>query len=185
MNRKARIEIEVLVVLITIVLTSAVILFLVKSGTIEVRDDVTTQPVLNAEFLPVGKQGFLAIKDIQFCSSVDEDLNCVEERADFSPAEKVYVRFVVESSVSNGEVLLLRNYRILNPVGEVVLQAEQRNSYNLELNSERETENIIFADFFQMGDDAIPGEYVLDVIMANPLLDRTVTLSKKFEIGTE
>lgn len=184
MNRKARIEIEVLVVLITIVLTSALILFLVKSGTITVRDDAVAQPVLNAEFLPVGKQGFLAIKEVQFCGFVDENLNCLEERADFVAGDRIYVRFVVESSVSGSEVLLLRNYRIINPAGEVVLQAEQRNSYNLELVSEKETENIVFADFFVM-DEVISGEYTLDVIMANPLLDRIVTASKKFEMRTE
>ena len=182
MHKRGRIEIEVFIVLITIVVTSAVILLLVKSGTIEVRGEVVTEPVLNAEFLPVGREGFLAVKDFAFCSYVDADLNCVERQNEFGKTENVYVWFAVESSVTDGQVMLLRNHQITNPQGQIVLQAEQKDAYNLELQSEKKTENIVFADFFVMGQDAIPGEYTLDVILENPLLDKKVTLTKKFTI---
>ena len=182
MHNRGRIEIELFIVLITIVVTSAVILLLVKSGTIEVKDDVITEPVLNAEFLPAGLEGFLAVKDFAFCGYVDEDLNCLNRQEEFGKTENVYVWFVVESSVTDGQVMLLRNHKITNPEGQVVLQAEQKEAYNLELQSEKNTENIIIADFFVMGADALPGEYTLDVILENQLLNKKVTLTKKFMI---
>lgn len=182
MRKQGRIEIELFIVLITIVFTSAVILLLVYSGAIKVKEDAMAEPVLNAEFLPVGKEGFLAVKQFDFCSSVDASLNCLGSKEEFGKIENMYVRFVVENTVSNHEIILWRNYEIRNPFGEVVLQAEQKNAYNFELSSTKKTENIVFADYFVMGDDAIPGGYTLDVIIENPLLGRKITLTKKFTV---
>lgn len=182
MFKKGKIEIEVFIVLITMVFTSAIILLLVYSGTITVKGDVSAEPVLNTEFLPVGREGFLAVKEFAFCSYVDENLNCLSTQQQFSALENVYVRFVVESSTFNNQVMLLRNYRIKNPLGNVVLEAEHKNVYNFELASSKDTEEAIFADFFVMGAEAIPGEYTLDVIMENPLLGKKVTVAKKFMI---
>lgn len=185
MHKQARIEIEVFIVLITMVFTSAVILFLVYSGTIEVKEGVSPEPVLNTEFLPVGREGYLAVRQFDFCSYVDERLNCLGKQQEFSALENVYVRFVVESSTFDNQVLLLRNYKILNPLGEVVFQAEQKNTYNFELSSAKDRENVAFSDFFVMGEDALAGEYTLDVIIENPLLEKKITLSKKFMITGE
>ncbi|MDP3698222.1 MAG: hypothetical protein Q8R47_01405 [Nanoarchaeota archaeon] len=182
MRKKGRIEIEVFIVLITIVVTSAVILLLVRSGTIEVKEDVVTEPVLNTEFLPSGREGFLAVKDFAFCSYVDADLNCLGRQEEFGKTENVYVWLVVESSVVDGQVILLRNHEIIDPQGQIGLRAEQKDAYNLELQSGKDTEKVIVADFFVMGPDAIPGEYTLDVILENPLLNKKVTLTKKFTI---
>ena len=182
MFKRGRIEIEVFMVLITMVFTSAIILLLVYSGTITVKEDVSTEPILNTEFLPAGREGFLAVKDFAFCSYVDENLNCLSRQQEFSPLENVYVRFVVESSTFGSQVMLSRNYRIRNPLGNVVLEAEQKNAYHFELSSVKKTENIIFADFFVMGEDAVPGEYTLDAIVENILLGEKVTLTQKFMI---
>lgn len=182
MRKRGRIEIEVFIVLITIVFTSAVILLLVYSGAIKVKEDAAAEPVLNAEFLPVGKEGFLAVKQFDFCSEIDENLYCLETKEEFGKTENMYVRFVVENTVFDHGVILWRNYEIRNPLGEVVLQAEQKNAYNFELSSTKKTENIVFADYFVMGDDAIPGEYILDVIIENPLLEKKITLTKKFTV---
>ena len=182
MHKRGRIEIEVFIVLITIVVTSAVILLLVKFGTIEVRDDVVAEPVLNAQFLPAGREGFLAVKDFAFCSYVDADLNCVGKPEEFSKGEDVYVWFVVESSVIDGQVMLLRNHEIVDPQGQIVLRAEQKDAYTTELQSGKKEESIVFADFFVLGSDAIPGEYTLNIILENPLLNKKVTLTKKFMI---
>lgn len=182
MHKQGRIEIEVFMVLISMVFTSALILLLVYSGTIKVKEDVSAEPVLNTEFLPVGREGFLAVKEFSFCSYVDENLNCLSQQQEFSPLENVYVRFVAESSTFGSQVMLSRNYRIRNPSGTLVLEAEQKNVYNFELASSKDTEDVIFADFFVMGAEAMPGEYTLDVIMENPLLGKKVTVSKKFMI---
>lgn len=173
---------EVFIVLITMVVTSAAILLLVRSGTIEVKEDVVAEPVLNAEFLPTGRDGFLAVKDFAFCSYVDENLNCLARQEEFGKTENVYVWFVVESSVTDGQVMLLRNYKMSDPLGGVVLQAEQGNGYNFELSSGRKTENVVFGEFFILGEDAIAGEYTLDVIIENPLLEKKMTLTKKFMV---
>lgn len=180
MYQRGRIEIELFIVLITIVVTSAAILLLVKSGTIEVKDEVAVEPVLNTEFLPTGRDGFLAVKDFAFCSYVDADLNCLGRQEEFGKAENVYVWFVVGSSVTNRQVIILRNYKMINPLGEVILQSEQKNAHNLELSSGRETENVAFGEFFVLGEDAVAGEYSLDVMVENPLLGKKVTLTKKF-----
>lgn len=180
MRKRGRIEIELFMVLITIVVTSAVILLLVKFGTIEVREETVAEPILNAEFLPAGREGFLTVKDFAFCSYVDENLNCVEEREEFGKTENVYVWFVVESSVTDEQVLLLRNYKMSDPLGEVVLQAEQKNAYNFGLSSGRETEKVVFGEFFVLGEDAAAGEYALDVIVENPLLGKKITLTRRF-----
>lgn len=182
MRKEGRIEIELFVVLITIVITSAVILLLVKSGTIEVKDEVVTEPVLNMEFLPAGKEGILAVKDFAFCSYVDENSNCLERQDEFGKDDLVYVWFVVESTVTDGQVLLLRNYEMRNPLGEVVLQAEQKNAYNLELSSRRKTEKVVFGEFFVLGEDTIPGEYTLNVVIENALLNKKITVTKQFMV---
>ena len=182
MSKKGKIEVEVFIVLITMVFTSAIILLLVYSGTITVKEEVSSEPILNAEFLPVGREGFLAVKEFSFCSYVDENLNCLSQQQEFSPLENVYVRFVAESSTFGSQVMLSRNYRIRNPLGNVVLEAEQKNDYNFELSSVKKTESIIFADFFVMGEDAVAGEYTLDVIVENSLLGKKVTLTKKFTL---
>ena len=180
MHKRGRIEVEFFIVLITIVVTSAVILLLVKFGTIEVREEAVAEPVLNAEFLPTGKEGFLAMKDFAFCSYVDADLNCVGKQEDFSKGEDVYVWFVVESSVIDRRVMLLRNYEMRDPAGELVLQAEQKNAYNFELSSQGKTEEVVFGEFFLLGDEAIAGEYTLDIIVENLLLEKKITITRKF-----
>lgn len=182
MHKRGRIEIEMFIVLITIVVTSAVILLLVKSGTIEVKEDVVSEPVLNTEFLPVGREGFLAVKDFAFCSYVDADLNCLGRQEEFGKTENVYVWFVVESTTYNNQILAARNYRIRDPAGTVIFEADNKNTYNFELSSDKNVEQVIFTDYFVMGEDAVTGEYALDVIVENPLLVKKVILTKKFMI---
>jgi hypothetical protein len=182
MNKKGLLT-GVLLVLVIIVVTSAVILLLVKTGTIEVKE-VSSEPILNAEFLPVGRVGSLAITEFRFCSFIDEDLNCFSDRERFYLVENVYVRFVVETSTYNGDVLLVRNYRIKDPSGKVVLELDQSNDYDFEMAGGEKIEPIVFADFFVMDHSSL-GEYTLEVIVINPLLDKTITVTRKFELVGE
>lgn len=169
----------ILIVMIIIVVTSAVILFLVKSGTIEVRE-VVMEPVLNAEFFPTGSKGYLVIEKFDFCNFVDDNFECWLLKDEFERTENVYVRFVVESTVYNGDVILLRNYQIKDPHGEIILELDQKNVYNFEMRSNEAVEPVVFADYFVMDNDAELGKYTLDVVVENPLLDKKVTWSKKF-----
>lgn len=182
MKKRGRIAVEILVVLVVMIFTSALILVLVKSGVINVRSDVATEPILNAEFLPGGRIGSLAIEDFEFCDFVDDDFNCFNELRDFTRGQNVYVRFLVESTTYNGDVLLVRNYQIKDPSGEIILQVDQSNSYTFEVEGREESERVVFADYFVLEDDTLLGEYTLNVIVENPLLEKRVTKSEKFRL---
>ena len=130
MNKKASVMIELLVFLIIAVFLSASILFLIKSGIIHTKDSYEDVNLLNTEFLPLGRGGSLLIKDLSFCSYVNQDFHCFE-KDDFYTGETVYVRFVVESSVTSGEVLLNRKYVLKNPQGETVIIVEESSSYQI------------------------------------------------------
>jgi len=186
MNKKASLT-EFMVLLIMIVLTSATVLFLVKTGVVSVRADDGASgeevPVLDAEFIPIGREGYLTIKEFQFCVGVDELYNCIGEKDTFAIGEEVHFRFVVESSTSNGEVLLVENYRLKSPGGEVLLDVDEESNYNFNLRSDRKTEDTYFKDYIitEQGKDQ-PGTYTLELLIENQLLNKRVTLSKEYAL---
>ena len=116
---------EILIFLIVVVLTSAVVLFLVQSGIVTVKADGEEVPILNAEFIPVGREGYVAIKEFQFCDMVDELYNCLGEKNTFQIGGEVHFRFVIESSTWNGEVMLVENYKLKSPTGEILLDVDE------------------------------------------------------------
>lgn len=182
MNRHGTILTEFLVLLIMIVLTSATVLFLVKSGVLMVRADGEEVSVLDTEFIPVGREGYLAIKEFQFCSDVGELYNCIDEKDTFKIGEEVYFRFVVESSTSNGEVRLVENYRIKGIDGAVLFDVHDENNYPFNIQSNKKTEHIYFKDHLitEAGDNA--GEYTLELLIENRLLNKKSTVIKKFHL---
>lgn len=183
MNRHGTILTEFLVLLIMIVLTSATVLFLVKTGVLMVRAEGEEISVLDAEFLPIGREGYLAIKEFQFCEGVDELYQCVGEKDTFQIGEEVHFRFVVESSVTNGEVMLVENYRVKGPNGEIILEVEEENNYHVTLQSGGRQEEVHFKDFLitEPGEDSA-GQYTLELVMENPLLNKKTTLVKQFMV---
>lgn len=183
MNAKASIT-EFLVLLIMIALTSATVLFLVKSGVISVRADGEEVSVLDTEFIPVGREGYLAIKEFQFCDAVDELYNCVGEKDTFNIGEEVHFRFVVESSTSKGEVRLVENYRVKGPGGTLLLDVNEENNYPFNLQSNKKKENIYFKDYIITEDGDTTGEYTLELLIENRLLNKKSTLIKKFNLQT-
>ncbi len=184
-EKKGSMVVEVLVFLVTIVLTSAVILVLVQKGILTVRAEQGEETsILNTEFIPFGRGGELQIIHIQFCGFVDEQFRCVDEKSTFSLGEEVYVLFQVESTSYEGDVMLARNYRVLNPSGNVVMEVEERNTYHIDVQTEKERETVVFSNFFKLPEDAERGEYLLDVIVENPLLEKKVTVRAPFTITT-
>jgi len=180
MNKKASVLIEILIFLVAAVFLSATILFLVKSGIIQTKSSYEEVNVLNTEFLPMGRGGTLALKQFDFCGNVDEKFNCFVTGEKFQPGDNIYVRFLVESSTYNGEIMLVRNYQIKDNNGEIILQVDEKNNYHFSLSSSKEKESIAFADFFTTSAGFSEGAYTLDVIIENPLLNKKITLSKKF-----
>lgn len=182
MNTKASLA-EFMVLLIMIVLTSATVLFLVKSGVVSVRADADEVSVLNTEFIPVGREGYLTITEFQFCGSVDELYNCVNEKDTFKIGDEVHFRFAVESSTSNGEVMLVENYRLKDPSGKLLLDVDEKNNYHLNLESAKKQELITFKDYFVVNLGSEEGEYTLELVMENVLLNKKTTLTEKVMIG--
>lgn len=173
--------IELLVMLVIIVITSGVILYLVHSGIIAVKAEHEEVPILNAEFIPFVREGYLTVKDFRFCSSIDEQYNCLPEQQ-FSFGEKIYFTFVVESSVYNGEVLIVENYRIKGSDGRVLLDVDEKNNFHFDINSRNKHELIKFKDYFVVNRSWPSGMYTLELVIKNPLLDKTATLTQDFAV---
>ncbi len=182
-SRTGNIAIQVLLLFITVIVTSAVILALVQTGIISINADEEEISLLDTEFIPVSREGTLSIKEFQFCRTVDENYRCLEERDHFNIGEEVHFRFLAESSTSNGEVMLVENYRLKDPRGNVILDVDEKNNYHFEIPSRQKKESIAFRDYFVLYPGAVPGEYTLELMLENPLLSKKMTLTQKIFIA--
>lgn len=181
MNKTGKSLAGFLGVLIVIAMTSATMFLLVRYGIVEVKERGETE-VLNMDFIPFVREGYLVLEDFKFCDSVDEGYNCKGESSRFFSREEVYFRFIIGSSVSEGEVKLVENYRLKNPQGEVLLEAEQKDNYYFEMKSGKEKELVYFKDYFTLGSELEEGEYTFELLMENPLLSKKVSVVKKLEV---
>ncbi|MBI4983077.1 hypothetical protein HZC32_00325 [Candidatus Woesearchaeota archaeon] len=185
MNTQSKGVTELLVMLIMVVLTSGTVLLLVQSGIITVKAENEQVPILNAEFIPMGREGSLAVKEFQLCDYVDPGYNCVNEGDTFVSGSEVHFRFVVESSTYNGDIMLVENYRVKDSQGKILFDVDEKNNFHFDIPSSELKEKVSFKDYFVIADDAPEGEYSLELIVENPLLvKRTVTL-KTFKVVSE
>ncbi|GEM_PF-961751 len=180
MNKSGKVVTEILVMMMVIVLTSAIILFLVQSGLITVKAEGEQAPILNTEFIPLGREGYLAVKEFKFCIYVDDNYNCLLEKDSFFQEDEVHFFFVVESTTANGEIMLIENYRLKDPSGKVLVDIDAKNNYHFEMSSKDKQETVSFKDYFTLADNSEPGEYTLELVLENPLLNKKATLSKTF-----
>ena len=180
MKKKGKIAVQILIILVVLVATSAVIFLLVQYEVIKVKE-LEGASVLNMEFIPYMREGYLVVKEFKFCEDVGETYECVGEKESFELGDKVYFRFVIESSTVDGEVMLVENYRVKGPEGNVLLEVDERNNYYFDMKSKEETEDIFFKDFFviERGEE---GEYTLELILSNPLLNKRVQIIKTFNL---
>lgn len=174
---------EIIVMMILVVLTSAVILFLIQSGIITVKADAEDVQLLNANFIPYTREGSLLVKEFQFCSFVDESYLCLSPQDSFPSGEAVHFRFVVESSTYQGEIMLVENYRLKGPDGKVLLDVEEEANFYYEMKSKENMESIKFKDYFFMADYLAKGEYTLELIIENPYLNKKVNMVKRFRLA--
>lgn len=184
MKKNGKIAIEILIMLVTVVVTSGIIFLLIQGGAIKVKSDNSQVNVLNTEFIPMGREGYLAIRDFTFCQYIDETYQCVGPGNNFDLGGDVYFRFVVESSVYNGNINLIKNYRITGPDGTVLLDVDEKNNFDFAQKSDEDKEFITFKDYFFVGEDLQEGEYTLDLIVENPLLNKKSTFSQKFVMNS-
>ena len=166
MNKKGKIAVEILIMLITVAVTSAVIFILIQSNVIKIKASNAEVSVLNAEFIPMGREGYLNIKDFKFCGYVDEKYNCVGEGEDFEQGSEVYFVFAVESSTYNGDVMLIENYGVKGIQGETLLEIEQNNNYHYDIKSDKSKETIYFKDYFTVSSELPAGEYTLNLFIS-------------------
>jgi len=180
-NRKGKLAMEVLVILIVVVVTSGVMFSLVRAGVLEVKPEGEAS-VLDTEFIPMGRGGYLGIEDFKFCEGVDVDYQCLGEKKAFEKPSLVFFRFTVKSTTVRGEVILVENYRLKDKEGKVLLEAEEKDNFYYKVKSDKEVQEIYFKDYLviEKGDEA--GKYTLELILENPLLNKKVTLVKEFEV---
>jgi len=181
--KKANLAVEILVMMIIIVLITASILYLVKSGVIEVDDDGPKESILNLEFIPISKINLLSIENFQFCDYILEG-KCYANNQFYLPSE-VYFVFSVKTDVHNGKIKLIENYRIKNSQGEVILEVDAADNFHFDLSSGAASENVFFTDFFSLSEDLEPGTYTLDLVIQDAISSKKVTSSKNFEILPE
>jgi hypothetical protein len=180
MNKNGKVAVEILIMLVTIVVTSAIIFLLIQGGAIKVKGDYSDVSVLNTEFIPMGREGYLSIREFTFCKYIDEAYQCIGPGDNFDLGGEVHFRFFVESSIYEGNIKLVKNYRITGPDGAVLLNVDENNNFYFDGKSNEEKEFVTFKDYFFVGEELLEGEYTLDLIVENPLLNKKTTLSQKF-----
>ena len=171
---------QVFFLLIAVVFASALILYLIQSGILSVKAQGDQVPLLNTQFIPIERQGSLAIKDFQFCRYVDEQFNCPEPQEIFNPGDEVHFKFVAESSTYNGEIMIVENYQLKAPNGEIILNVDQKNTFDFNSNKPKELINL--KDYFTILSGSPAGQYTVTLNLENPLLDKKTVLVKMFTV---
>src|SRR3989344_2235337 len=130
--KKGGIVTQILVMLILVIITTAVILYLVQTGIISPKPAGEEVDILNANFIPIGNDGVLVIKQLDLCRAVDDQLNCYVKTETFSIRDPLYIRALVTSTAVNSKLSLVRAYKITDFSGNVVLKLDQENERTLE-----------------------------------------------------
>lgn len=188
-SKKGGLAIESLVLLVTVLFTSAAVFYLVQSGIVSVEGSSDTYAAqdmfLNVEFLPIAKGGTLAIQEFSLC--YDEDVNfdklsCKEDRELFFPGDEIHFTYQVISSSYLGTISLTENYRLLGPNGEIILDVAAVNDIEYEAIADENVEAVKFRDYFVLGEDEPVGEYTLELIITNTLINKEAILRKKITV---
>ena len=56
------------------------------------------------------------------------------------------------------------------------------NSFYFDIDSNEEKELVTFKDYFVVGENLASGDYILELFIENPLLNKNITLVKKFKM---
>ena len=180
-SHKGNLAIKILSILVVAVITSILVLISVRTGIISVKAEHEPAEVLNMEFLPLRNSGNIDIKEFSFCSTVDEQFNC-DPKTSFNFGGQVHFKYAVESTVLDGQVMVVKNYRIKSPSGQLLLDADSRDNFYVDVRSQKTTETVTFKDYFTLLGVSETGEYTLELIIENQLIGKRATLVKKFEV---
>lgn len=179
MNKKALTSSEGIVVAIIIMLVVTTMFLLSYLGVIPARKYEPVE-ILQADFIPYQREGKLVITDVQLCESLDAQKNCINEKTTFTTPITVSVRAVVETSPTNGKVFLLENYVVRGADGTVVAKADS--DLPFEMDSQLNNQQVLFTDFFVVGEELSVGEYVFEMVVKNSLLNQETRLVKEFTV---
>ena len=180
-NHKANVAVRVLSIFVVIVITSLLVLILVRTGIISVKAEYEPVDVLNTEFLPIRDSGTINLKEFSFCQSIDAEFNCLR-KGEFTFGDEVHFKFVIESTVFQNQVMIVKNYRIKSPSGQLLLDANSKDNFYVDVQSDKETETIAFKDYFTLLGAGETGTYTLELIIENPLISKQTTLIETFEV---
>ena len=170
--------IQLLILLIVVALTSGIVLFLVQSGILEVSAE-TDVSILDTEFIPLQREGYLSLREFNFCNSASIQSQCTPQGS-FTFGEEIHFQFVVESSTYNGEIIVVENYMILGPQGELLLDVDEENNFHFDVKSNKEKEVVTFKDYFVLRPDLPEGTYTLELVLENPLINKKVRSVQQF-----
>lgn len=187
-SKKGGLAVESLLLLVTVLFTSAVVFYLVQSGIVSVEgatNSVTQDQFLNVEFLPIEQGGTLAIQEFTLC--YEDDMNyegyyCKEDRELFFPGDEIHFTYEVISSSYLGSIFLTENYRLLGPDDEIILDVAAVNDIEYESDADEDVELVKFRDYFVLGDDEPIGEYTLELIITNTLINKEAVLRKEITV---
>ena len=182
MNKKASAIVEIFIILVVIVLTSALVLFLVKTGILTIKNQANQPPILNTEFIPYAREGTLTISEFAFCSYVNEQYQCLDPKNHFTIGEDAYFRYTIDTTPYYGDVMIIENYRLISASNKVMLDVDLKKNFQYDSSSDQQIESIFFKDYFTVGKGIPSGEYTLELHIENPLLNKKTTLTKTFFI---
>ena len=188
--RKGGLAIESLLLLVVVLFTSAAVFYLVQTGIVSVEGSDSgsldanslENQFLNVEFLPIAKGGTLALQEFSLCYTGDissDGLSCIVQRELFFAGDEVHFSYEVISSSYLGEIELTENYRLIGPNGEIILDVAEISDIEYEARADEEVELVYFHDYFILGDSAEPGEYTLELIITNTLINKEAVLYQK------
>lgn len=182
-NARGSILIEALVLLATVIATSIAVLLLVQFNVIDVSASESKESVLNADFLPlVQEEGMLLVKDFQLCGLVNPAYECIAPETTFYTGDSVHFRYAVESSTRNGQIILIKKYRLLDETGRAWIEVNEKNTLYVEGAASGAIENVLFKDSFYLGTEVPAGKYTLELSIENPLIDKEVTSLQRFTV---
>lgn len=177
--KQAKIATEILIVLIIVVFTASLILFLVKSGVVTVEEGQEVD-FLNANYLAGGPTKEFSVKEIKFCYNINNFV--CDETSTFEFGEEIHFLVQFESTVANGNIIIAENYNLIDPNGDVIFAAEKED-FVFEYPSKKKSETLPFADSFTI-DYGPDGEYTLELLLENKILNQKIKVVEKFEIYT-
>ena len=188
-GNKGGLAIESLALLVTVLITSAAVFYLVQSGIVTVEGSGNgagsaslQDQFLNVEFFPIAQGGTLAIQDFTLCYEDDVNHNsllCDQERELFFVGDQVHFSFQVISSSYLGSIELFENYQLLGPGGDILLDVNAKEDFEFEADADESVEGVFFHDYFILDDSDPVGVYTLELVITNPLIGKEVVLRKE------